>query len=132
MPFVESSPSDFRMDQKYAAWIEDFLLRCDPYGRCSEATLAMVKLFPELRRACGFYHCAWGPRQHWWCVDAQGNIIDPTVTQFPPGEYQELGENDPKPKGKCMNCGDYCYDDPVACSPECKQELRVAYGGPNG
>lgn len=41
----------------------------------------MVEAFPELKRVRGHYHCPWlsKAQPHWWCVDPDGNIVDPTV-----------------------------------------------------
>ena len=50
-------------------------------GNCREATAAMVKAFPELRRVRGHY--GWCP--HWWCETPDGTVVDPTARQFTPG-----------------------------------------------
>ena len=53
-------------------------------GRCAEATLAMAAVFPELTRVRGHYLCwVWGEREHWWLVEPNGEIVDPTADQFP-------------------------------------------------
>jgi hypothetical protein len=67
----------------------------------------------------------WGKQQHWWCVDEDGNIIDPTVNQFPTkgagAEYEEFNGN-----VKCSECGKDGHEDEfekdgryVFCSSQC-------------
>lgn len=96
-------------------------------GTCREATEAMVKAFPELRRVRGHY--SWCP--HWWCETPDGTVVDPTARQFTSGGvYVEY--TGPEPLGKCMNCGDYVWTalpngDTSACSDECLKELEVYY-----
>ena len=98
------------------------------YGHCEDATAEMVRAFPTLRRVAGFYHCpAWGRRQHWWCVDPDGKIVDPTAAQFPSlggGRYEELDLTSAAdlariPTGKCMDCGDPVYGGSEFCSLTC-------------
>jgi len=44
----------------------------------------MVAAFPGLRQAYGNYYCfVWGERGHFWCVDLEKYIVDPTSQQFP-------------------------------------------------
>jgi hypothetical protein len=94
----------------------------DLYGKCAEVTQQMAAANPSLRRVRGHYYCPiWGERAHWWLVDRDGKIIDPTAAQFPSkgnGTYVEWQEGEKEPSGKCYNCGDYCYDGKVFC-PEC-------------
>lgn len=53
-------------------------------GRCKELAEAEIAKNPELRLVRGWYDCPmWGQRQHWWCEDKHGNIVDPSVRQFP-------------------------------------------------
>lgn len=120
---------------KYQVWIgqhvPDFQAA---YGKCAEVTLAMQAVFPELVRVRGQYHCLiWGERDHWWLTDPEGNIVDPTASQFPSGglgEYVPHVEGAPEPTGPCMNCGGKCYDGLSACSEPCARELEAYYGCP--
>lgn len=103
------------MDPKYVAWIAQHYPTFESaYGQCARATQSMVVVFPELRRVCGhFYDLRIGEREHWWCVAPDGTIVDPTLIQFPSGRlgaYVELDPNEPRPTGKCPNCGEYIYD----------------------
>lgn len=98
---------------KYQAWV-DANVDGDPVGRCAEVTEAMAAAFPELTRVRGHYD-GWA---HWWLVDAQGQVIDPTADQFSPGGtyVEHVG---PEPTGKCPNCGRYCYGGSFCCSDAC-------------
>jgi len=118
------------MDDKYEQWIEQNVSdNC--IGQCAEITTAMMVAFPELRRVRGHHYDAiWGRRQHWWLTTPDNIIVDPTASQFPgrgSGEYCEWDEGKPEPTGKCMNCGDYCFDNKIVCSPGCEAELMAAY-----
>lgn len=109
---------------KYIEWIQENV--SSPLGSCRETTEKMNQVFPELRRVRGFYNCfVWGKREHWWLVDPEGNIVDPTVAQFPSkgtGEYIELDETEEEPTGKCINCGGYTYHQNCFCSDACADE----------
>lgn len=120
----------------YAEWIEANVPD-DGYGACDRITRAMVKAFPELRRACGFYYDPfWGRRQHWWCVDPEGKVVDPTAAQFPSKgrcEYDEIDPNDPKdrakvPTGVCMDCGEDVYNGDTFCSSACEAATMADMG----
>ncbi len=99
-----------------------------PEGRCSEITLRMQEVFPELTRVRGHYHCwAQGRREHWWLTDPDGNIVDPTYAQFPSqgtGEYVPWVEGDPEPTGKCLDCGEYVYDGNF-CNDVCRRAFMA-------
>jgi len=61
-------------------------------GKCKEYCEELCAKDPSLRLVRGWYDdILWGRQMHWWCVDANGVIIDPTVNQFPSqyGEYIE-------------------------------------------
>jgi hypothetical protein len=95
----------------------------EAYGACREVTERLAAQFPELRRVRGHYYCVtWGERAHWWLVDPEGNIVDPTASQFPSkgkGQYVEWVEGTKEPTGRCPNCGDLCYDGGYCCSENC-------------
>jgi hypothetical protein len=116
------------MENKYAAWIRDnYPTREDALMACSNATERMVVAFPELTRVRGHYHdLLWGPREHWWCTTPEGEVVDPTVAQFPDGgagRYESLPDDAPEPIGRCLNCGDYCWEGkPGASSSFCSEE----------
>ena len=111
---------------KYDDWIKQNVKSYeDAYGECKSVTKMMVKEFPELKRVRGYYFClCWGQRMHWWCVETDGNIIDPTKEQFPTKgtcRYEPLKEGDPISIGKCVNCGEYCYKNRYFCSDKCRK-----------
>ncbi len=119
------------MKAEYQNWInEHYRSRTQAYGACAEATTKMQEAFPELIRVRGQYLCwAWGLRDHWWLVTAEGDIIDPTAAQFPSlgkGDYIPRDESQKEPTGMCPNCGGECYDNDYCCSDECGRSY-VAY-----
>lgn len=112
---------------KYEEWIEQNVV--EPYGQCREKTLEMLEAFPELFRVRGHYMCLiWGEREHWWLVDPQGVIVDPTKSQFPSkgiGEYVPWDESQEEPTGMCPNCGGLCYGGNCCCSERCGIEYAA-------
>lgn len=99
------------MNPQYQIWIAQYV-KSQPFilGICSRATEEMVKAFPELKRVPGHVETANGRFAHWWCVDPEGKVVDPTAAQ-----YRDIGgilAYDPwRPGsltrvGKCMDCGD--------------------------
>lgn len=117
------------MKEKYKKWIEKNVT--NPYGACDEIAQKMELAFPELKRVRGHYHCdVWGERAHWWLVDQDGGIIDPTAKQFPSGgcsTYKPWEEGENEPTGKCLNCGNYCYNGKSTCSKACMKILDQQY-----
>lgn len=115
------------MKQEYQDWIKANAK--DPIGRCKELTDAMKTSFPELRQVRGHYDCmVWGRRGHWWLLDEQGGIVDPSAEQFPTrgaGEYIEWQEGTKEPSGKCVVCGGYCWDGNYFCSEKCELGWNV-------
>jgi len=119
------------MDKKYADWIQQNV--SETYGTCKEVTLEMAEAFPEeLKRVRGHYHCPiWGERAHWWLVDTNGGIVDPTACQFPSGGagvYQEWVEGTEEPTGMCPNCGGYSYNGRTCCCDKCHHEFIASIG----
>lgn len=94
-------------------------------GKCKEMSEALVTADPNLTLVRGFYMCPfWGEQQHWWVKDKNGNIIDPTVKQFPSaglGEYVEFdGTVECSECGKSMKEEDASFDSSYAfCSGKC-------------
>lgn len=111
--------------EKYDHWIKENVK--NPKRQCEQITLKMKKTFPELIRVRGFY-CPFleTKMQHWWLKTKEGNIIDPTKEQFSSNRYfhyEEWKEGDKEPTGKCLNCGEYCYDSNQCCSKKCYKEF---------
>ena len=113
---------------KYDDWIKSNVT--ESYGKCEVVTEAMQEAFPELQRVRGHYYCPiWSERQHWWLVDPEGRIVDPTKSQFPSkglGVYEPWVDGTPEPTGMCANCGGMVYDGGTTCSEDCHAEY-VAY-----
>lgn len=112
----------------YSQWMFD-----NPFGsgQCAEATLAMVAAFPELRRVRGHVFLMGTAKQpaHWWCVDPDGRIVDPTAHQYPNlVGYDEWIEGEEEPVGRCANCGGYIYASSgytdTVCSDACARDYE--------
>ena len=115
------------MKAKYVAWIAAYVT--ETYGKCAKVTEAMQADFPELVRVRGHYYCLiWGVRSHWWLVDTDGEVVDPTAAQFPSGGrgvYVPWEEGTPEPTGVCPNCGGYVYTGDTCCSENCSMEYMA-------
>jgi hypothetical protein len=119
----------------YHDWITHKNDAADPFTQCGAWTLEMNEAFPELRRVAGEVILSNGwTRHHWWLVDPDGSIVDPTASQFSQDyfgkavivHYREIDE-DNRPTGKCRNCGEHCYGGRTElCSESCEREY-VAY-----
>jgi hypothetical protein len=115
----------------YAEWIAANI--SDPLGKCAEYTLEMQRVFPELTRVRGhYYDIRWGERTHWWLVDLNGDIVDPTAAQFPSrgkGAYVPWEEGAEEPCGRCLNCGEECFRSSGGssdfCSASCADALAA-------
>lgn len=111
----------------YSEWIVINVM--DPVGTCKETTEDMQAAFPELTRVRGHYHCpVWGLRAHWWMIDLDGKIIDPTDEQFPSkglGVYVAWNEDDLEPTGKCLDCGEYLFDGDIHCNDQCRRAFMA-------
>jgi len=115
---------------KYHTWIDEYSKKHpNTRGMCAHATEEMQKVFPELVRVRGHVYNILNNKSspHWWLKDDVGNIIDPTAKQF--GgilEYDEWDETKEEPCGKCLNCGEYCYDNRFTCSDICAKEFAAS------
>lgn len=91
-------------------------------ARCMEFSNAFVEKFPELRTERGWINSqereakGWSAGEHWWCVDPEGNIVDPSLNQFAFWREPEKlvykvfnPETDVIYIGRCHNCGDPIY-----------------------
>lgn len=97
---------------RYEEWIDAFLAERKGYvrGDCASATLQMARAFPELKRVAGhvrvrdrFYETI---QEHFWCVDPDGQIVDPTEAQFQTVlEYIPWSPDKEVRVGRCVNCG---------------------------
>ena len=102
-------------------------------GKCKEMSEELIKNNPLLTLVRGHYECPfWGSQQHWWVKDQEGNIIDPTVNQFPSkgigAEYiefngilsctecgKEIPEEQADIDGSHAFCSQQCYGRCVGC-----------------
>lgn len=119
----------------YNLWMEQFAIENYPIrGKCKEATDKMISKFPELRQIRGHVRHILSEKlsPHWWCIDQDNNIVDPTAAQFVAIiEYIPHDETQPEPTGRCPNCGEYCYDYKSVCSDECGEEYKAYIIGSN-
>lgn len=99
-------------------------------GRCQQASREMKAAFPELEIVKGHVHCPepWGKRGHWWLVDPEGNIVDPTAAQFPLiFEYEPYREGDEIRVGTCMDCGEALRGQPGTHRTFCDKTCEETY-----
>lgn len=121
------------MKREYSNWIKTNVNQeTHGYGECHEVSHAMAAVFTELTVKKGFYHChSWGRRTHWWLVDEDGQIVDPTARQFPSagrGDYQAISDDElPElvPTGRCMDCGDDVYKGATFCNRSCENSYAA-------
>lgn len=60
-------------------------------GKCKEFAEALSKENGYTLVRGWYYDPIWNREEaHWWCVDAEGNIHDPTSKQFPSGGVAEF------------------------------------------
>lgn len=132
------------MDARYEAWIDAYEAKQKSLlGMCASATMEMVADFPELRRIGGHVLVPlWGRRAHWWCETPDGEIVDPTASQFPDiAEYEPFVPGSEVRVSRCMNCGDdifACVDsltEPLPkgtnttfCTSACEADMAKAMG----
>ena len=113
------------MDIRYTDWIA-LNVTGDGYGKCKQVTESMAVAFPELHRVRGHYYCdTWGECAHWWLIDPNWQVVDPTAAQFPSkgaGKYVKWEEGSEEPTGKCPNCGELIYGGDSVCSEKCGVE----------
>lgn len=136
MRLLMETRQDKNNDPRYQAWIVATCATFEAaYGQCHKMAEALVTVFPELRIAKGFYHDPlWGRRQHGWCVDPEGRIVDPTSHQFPSAgfaEYEELSAEEiplRAPTGVCMTCGVDTYQGKTFCGDSCQRSFEEDLG----
>lgn len=120
------------MKQAYADWIDEIRSNGrSGRGLCSVMSKTMAEEFPELKVVRGFA----SGQEHVWCVTPEGEIVDPTVDQFPTTPvYEPFQPGDRVKVGRCMYCGEPIYaavenlDDPKYARSFCDEECRCFYG----
>jgi hypothetical protein len=98
-------------------------------GKCKELSEAEVLKDPTLTLVRGHYECPiWGAQPHWWCVTTTGEIVDPSVKQFPfPGTGTYVPFNGIV---ECAECGKEIEEDTAKfesnygfCSTKCNMRF---------
>lgn len=122
------------MLQKYREWIDLYYPTPETaYLACQEATARMQSIFPELKRCKGLADVeeplGLPPTRtpHWWLVDSNNEIIDPTAHQYPTRilKYEKCDDSKGTPTGRCPNCGGLCYNGEYICSIKCCEEYAA-------
>lgn len=121
---------------KHQNWIDQHYPRSkDAKGQCKAACCDMCMEFPELKVVRGQIQveepCDLPPTKtsHWWCVTPDDKVVDPTRHQYPTSilSYEPLDESKGEPTGKCMNCGNICYNESYFCSKKCESEFMEVF-----
>jgi hypothetical protein len=121
--------------ERYTAWMTQHVLG-DVTGQCQQWVTRMQDAFPELRIVRGHVR-PYGVKivgkphgyPHWWLITPDGQIIDPTREQFPWVRltYEPWDESQNEPTGKCLHCGEYCYNSEACCSQSCAHACEAYY-----
>lgn len=70
------------VEEKYLPFFEKEYEKA--YGNCYKQCMKLAEVFPNLKIIQGtVLDICWGERDHFWCVDENNIIIDPTKIQFP-------------------------------------------------
>lgn len=84
---------------RYDAWIEKFIAEGrEIHGMCCSTCELMQMDFPELVLHGGYVQTALGTDLHYWLETPDGEIIDPTESQFGGlqlDDYVDCGLTDP-------------------------------------
>jgi len=101
-------------------------------GKCYEMSKEMAdNSNGELTQVRGFYYePVWSKdEQHWWCVDKDGVIHDPTAKQFPTGGCKEF-YTEFTGVYECEQCGCEVKEESaislsnyIVCSNQCARSL---------
>lgn len=100
-------------------------------SQCEHFSKKLAERFPHLTVQRGFYNGA----EHWWCVEPDGEIVDPTIEQFgvEVGDSSHYKVFDPLKDeiylGCCMNCSEEIYGliergRQEICSEECARSFE--------
>lgn len=130
------------MKPEYRQWIAENVVGTG-IGFCHSYSALIQNEFQHLRIARGVYGCLMGGSYpHWWTVDVDETVVDPTAAQFPckgEGTYEELTQEEIEasfPCGKCANCGNDIYKadnapSDMLCSSECYSSYAAYCSNPN-
>jgi len=97
---------------KYEKWIRNYISKNRVLGNCKSACYEIQDEFPELEVVAGWAITqSHGKQEHFWCVDVEGEIVDPTHDQWGEEilEYIVWNPGDEVAVGKCQDCGVTIY-----------------------
>lgn len=105
------------MKNKYQDWIDENILDTADI-LCLEWSGLMAQVFPELKLAEGSVLADDDRFWHFWCIDPDGEIVDPTACQFDEIIRYRF-EKYPTATGICPVCGNNTYLGNTCCSVPC-------------
>lgn len=109
-------------------------------GRCRDEALKLAREDRSLTIVRGWaIPVGHAMVQHWWLIDCDGNIVDPTVDQFPlkplySPECVGVPVERPQRVHLCPNCGGEHFGeyDYTVCSERCARSYAAYLGVPWG
>jgi hypothetical protein len=90
-----------KMKEKYKNYIVQYQNSTPLFRKYKEACFLMQKQFPELKIVSGHVHPYGKDIVHYWLVDLDGNIVDPTSKQFSKIQDYQPFVSGPVNVGKC-------------------------------
>lgn len=122
-------------DRCYAHWKTPPKPSTVARAQCLQFSERLQKKFPHLKLEKGWYVTTDGeddyPTEHWWTVDVDGTIVDPSKIQFHDqnGRYSPYDDHEFKAMiGRCPNCGNDIYEGEGSgglCSDECESSYAA-------
>lgn len=97
-------------------------------GTCKQAVTDLCNKYPFMKPVYGYVKYQLNGKQitdgHWWAIDNEGYIADPTRSQLPAKEIEYVYDSRPV-LFKCANCGKPVLEDDrlsYFCSKQCAAE----------
>jgi hypothetical protein len=111
------------MKQEWLNWIDSY--PGQKILRSREVCNEMREEFSGLHLVQGYIDVGYGrPLHHWWLVSKEGEIVDPTTSQYPPIlRYEEWDETSPPSSGRCLNCKSFTFDGSHFCNQGCEKQF---------
>lgn len=111
--------------KEYRNWIEDYICKNDIRNMCYRVAEEMTERFPELNRVEGhlWLKDTKKPIKHFWCEDKNGNVIDPTISQFSLEIEKYVKADDTI----CWNCGKEIQNNIIDILNLTKADILIIY-----